>query len=515
MSTRRLALTLTVALIALLGISAHAHVQDGEHKCGHNKHNHVPELLYVEEEFLSNSTRFLQTGTSYPSMRFTADYSVMVNGTAEFKNYVSTELLPPVLDYFRAALDIKQPLTSPLKISTGYKTMCGYATPPALWTGVTTDHYVMVGSTEDDENWVASAGPCYLSTVTKRPLITRMLFNMVYTKATDDILVHEKNTYLTIHEMMHALGFSGTAFTNFIDASGNTLTGHLKTVLLNGSNRTVLNVEPLTSKLRAHFGCSTLQGAFMEDDGGAGTEGSHFERRHFIYETMTSGVIHGRRVSEFSLGVLEASGWYQPNYTYAEPFYFGQGQGCNFLYGDCGLSTFSKNGFEEFCYDSSRGCTPVGRGGGICSNDTRSDNCRYNIPNLDYDCENDAAADNARFPEVEVFGRAAGSKCFSGNLTKLTKSTQTSMCFKYTCVGSGLTTTLNVTMGTTTAVCKVQGPLKVTGYNGQLNCPDPLTFCSTVGKKYCPRNCMGRGTCVNNQCKCNAGYGGLDCTLVV
>jgi len=321
--------------------------------------------------------------------------------------------------------------------------------------------------------------------------------------------------YLTMHEMMHALGFAGSSFKNFIDASGNTRTGHIKTFLLNGSNRTVLNVEPLTSKLRTHYGCATLPGAFMEDDGGAGTEGSHFERRHFVYETMTSGVIHGRRISEFSLAVLEGSGWYMPNYTYAEPFYFGQGQGCNFLYADCALTSFNSLGFEEFCTGSTRGCTPVGRGGGVCASDSRSELCKYHVPNIEYDCESPEAADNARFPTKEVFGRGAGSRCFEGNLTTLTKSTQTSYCFKFNCVGSGLTTTLEVMIGTTKVTCTKESQIKVSGYNGLLSCPDPLTYCNTVGKKYCPRNCMGRGTCVSGVCKCKTGYTGIDCALNV
>jgi len=408
-------------------------------------------------------------------------------------------------------LKIRQPLTSALKLTS--KTICSLSTPAALLSGATTDFFVIVSSTEDTENWVASAGACYLSTTTKRPLIARMLFNMVYTKDPGtDVLLHEKNMYLTMHEMIHALGFSGSSFANFINPStGKTLTGHIKTVLLNGSNRTVLNVEPLTSLLRSHFGCSTLQGAFMEDDGGAGTEGSHFERRYFMYETMTSGVIHGRRISNFSLAVLEGSGWYLPNYTYAEPFYFGQGQGCNFINQACTTQGFS---FEEFCTGSGRGCTAAGRGGGVCTVDTRSDDCAYNIPVLEYDCENPDATAYSRIPTKESFGREAGSKCFSGNLTTSTKtSTQTTFCFKFNCVGSGLSTTLEVMFGTTKLVCQKEGQLKVSGYNGYLNCPDPLSYCNTVGKKYCPRNCMGRGTCVNNQCKCNTGYTGIDCAL--
>jgi len=491
-----------------LSVTVKAHVNFGS-KCGQHLITEEPLLLHVEEDFLSNSGRVLATTDAYPKLRITSDYSALVEGTTTFKNYVKTQLFPPVLDYFRAALAIKQPVTTPIKLSTS--TICGFNTPSALKTGVTTDFYVLVSSTSDEANWVASAGACFLSSSTKRPLIAKMMFNLVYTEAAaGDVLTHERNMYLTMHEMMHALGFTGSSFKNFIDDNGDPLTGHIKTVLLNGVARTVLDVEPLTSKLRNHYGCSTLAGAFMEDDGGAGTEGSHFERRQFLYDTMTSGVIDGRRITEFDLAVLEGSGWYMPNYTYAEPFYFGKGEGCNFLYKNCSSSTFN---YDDFCTGSGRGCSPVGRGGGICASDSRSDDCRYNIPNVDFDCESAAAEDNARFPSWEAYGRTAGSKCFEGNLSTLARSSYTTFCFKYVCSGSGLTTSLQIVIGTTKVTCPREGPLKLSGYYGQINCPDPLAFCGTVGKKYCPRGCLGRGTCVNNACVCKTGYTGVDCAL--
>jgi len=134
---------------------------------------------------------------------------------------------------------------------------------------------------------------------------------------------------------------------------------------------------------------------------------------------------------------------------------------------------------------------------------------------IDNDCENPEAIDNARLPNHEVFGRTAGSKCFEGNLTTLTKSTPTSYCFKYNCTGSGLTTKVEVTVGAYKIICAAEGPMKVTGLNGNIDCPDPLSFCSTVGKKYCPRNCLGRGTCTSGVCKCKVGYKGVDCGLRV
>jgi hypothetical protein len=72
-------------------------------------------------------------------------------------------------------------------------------------------------------------------------------------------------------------------------------------------------------------------------------------------------------------------------------------------------------------------------------------------------------------------------------------------------------TTLEVLLGSTKAVCTQEGNLSVDGYYGYINCPDPLTYCNTVGKKYCPRGCMGRGECVNNKCECFPGFTGVDC----
>jgi len=228
---------------------------------------------------------------------------------------------------------------------------------------------------------------------------------------------------------------------------------------------------------------------------------------------MSSGTIHGRRISQFSLALLEASNWYAPDYSYAEPYFFGQGQGCAFMNQKCSAT---KAYFDEFCTGSSRGCTPMGRSGGRCSKDTNSNSCKWVKPMIEYDCENVDGEDYARFPSLEVYGRSAGSKCFSGTLsTRSSTSTPTSFCFRYTCSGSGSTTKLQVQVGSKTLTCAKKGKLAVTGYYGGIDCPDPLEFCTTVGKKYCPRGCMGRGKCVSGKCVCNTGYTGIDCALYV
>jgi len=169
--------------------------------------------------------------------------------------------------------------------------------------------------------------------------------------------------------------------------------------------------------------------------------------------------------------------------------------------------------FEEYCSGSSRGCSPAGRAGGRCSSDTRSDGCRLYKPNADYDCENPDAEDYARLPSLQAFGRGAGSRCFSGTLSSSSGASKTSFCFKYTCEGSGSDTTVKVQVGSKSVTCSRKGSVSVSGYKGTINCPDPRDFCTGAGKKFCPRGCMGRGSCVDNKCVCNKGYKGTDCGL--
>mmetsp|Transcript_39949 Transcript_39949/g.35662 ORF Transcript_39949/g.35662 Transcript_39949/m.35662 type:complete len:96 (-) Transcript_39949:838-1125(-) len=87
--------------------------------------------------------------------------------------------------------------------------------------------------------------------------------------------------------------------------------------------------------LREHFGCDTIQGIFMENEGTSGSIGSHFERRIFHHEVMTSNDIDDARISKFTLAFLEGTGWYIVNYSMAEPFYWGKDQGCDFYNGPC------------------------------------------------------------------------------------------------------------------------------------------------------------------------------------
>jgi len=482
-----------------------------EHECKHDEIDHDLEFVDVEEDMsllgVEDNDRILASASSfriYPYYDF-----LRSSASSSYASYISTELIPPIVSYYESALRVKYPVAGKLVLGSSVSKICERSTPSILKSGgVSADYFIYFDSEAASGTEIASTKFCYLASGSKRPLVSRIMINRNQLKDSNgNVLTHEKNMYVLMHEVMHGLGFSQSLFPYYLDTNGKKRSGHIKSSKVNGKTRTFIDVSPLTTKLRNHYGCSSLQGALMENGGGSGTSSSHFERKVFLYEFMASGSIHGRRVSELSLAMLEGSGWYTPNYDYAEPYFFGKGQGCSFVTGS------SCTNFDEFCSGSSRGCSPTGRGGGYCGTDSISDGCRYYNPNEDYDCENPDGEDYARLPSAEVYGRSAGSKCFAGTLNTRSSSSATSFCFKYSCSGSGSNTELTVQIGSKSVTCTNEGTKSVDGYYGSINCPDPLTFCNTVGKKYCPRNCMGRGSCSNGKCQCKSGYSGIDCAL--
>jgi len=502
-------------LIALALISVNAlHSDHGDgHKCTHDHLNHPePEFLDIAENFnkANGKGRNLQ---SYSNIRMYGYYENLNSAPSDYKSYFETQLGPAVLDYFQGALKVKYPVEGLLQVPSNKDTLCSLPTPDILKTGVEADYVIMFDSTSDSGSWVAESYSCYQASGSKRPLVAKSLLNRnLFKNPGSNILLHEKNIYLVLHEMTHTLGFSTFLYKYFLDANGEVMTGHVLKKSTSKGTATVIDVPPLTDRVRKFFGCPSVAGMYMENTGSDATAGSHFERRMYPFEAMTSGLTYQQSYSEFSLALLESTGWYIPDYSYADAYWFGQGQGCGFL---TDSSSVANSKYSDFCDASTRGCTVPGRSGGRCGDDTRGDGCKWIRADEDYDCDNPDAASNSQLPELQAYGRDAYSKCFTGTLSSSKSSKTNSFCFKYKCIGSGSTTQLEVTLGGNAVMCTSKGPISITGYNGEIDCPDPLTFCSTVGQKTCPRGCMGRGSCVDGKCQCRSGYHGKDCAAQV
>jgi len=460
-----------------------------------------------------NNERILQT--TYPNMRIYANYDNLKIGTASFLTYIQNELVPSVVSMLQKLLKTKYPVIGNLQIPSYYSTVCGVTTPTALISGgVPADLALLITAFEDTmSSTIAYASPCVLQTSVNRPILGLVSFNTAQVQVPGgDPLTHEDNLMTTLHEITHVLGFSSSLFQYFVDANGYKRTGHILTRSIGGSTYSVINLLPLTTKIREHFGCSTLEGGIMENQGGSGSMGSHFERRFYGFEYMTSSIVPDMRISNLTLALLEGSGWYFPDYSFAEPMNWGKGQGCTFVTGSC-TTSLGKPAFSEFCTSGSFGCSPTARVGVSCNpSDMFNNGCSWFVPLGQNDCEDPDAISSALLPTMEAYGGATGSRCFTGNLAQsYSFYGNYGYCFKYTCEGTGLSTVLKVQIGTTTVTCSVAGSISVPGLTGKLACPDPIKFCGTFGQSFCKRGCMGNGSCVSGKCQCVAGWGGLDC----
>nr|XP_054769530.1 leishmanolysin-like peptidase [Lytechinus pictus] len=166
------------------------------------------------------------------------------------------------------------------------------------------------------------------------------------------------------HEIYHAIGVNVGMFAFFRDENGDPLTplqengfpefdssaGHFKwservarTKTLDWDirggttqrNVTILVTPNIVREAREHFGCDSIEGVELEDDGGDGSALSHFESRIFTTESMAPQLTFGRKFSRLTLAWLEDTGWYEVDYAYADPYTWGRGLGCGFVNQSC------------------------------------------------------------------------------------------------------------------------------------------------------------------------------------
>ena len=180
------------------------------------------------------------------------------------------------------------------------------------------------------------------------------------------------------HELLHALGFSMSLYAFFRDENGRPLTERgpdgkppinqrlqvrqwsnkvIRQMVRNDwkvrtgrTRRTVhLLVTPrVTEEVRRYFNCSDLEGAELEDQGGDGTQLTHWEKRIFQNEAMT-GTVHTNDplYSRLTFALMEDTGWYLPDYSKADPLTWGRNQGCDFARKSC--MELMESGPNPFC----------------------------------------------------------------------------------------------------------------------------------------------------------------------
>jgi len=473
------------------------------------------------------------------------DYSNIDSGpesVRDFKKYISETLMPPVQSLFEASLKVI-PWTGKLYLSPAFCAGLMTIPPVAIDEGYDADIAIFVKAVDEPQaGWIADAFYCAHDMDTMRPIAGAIRFNVASLRKTTE----ESDLSTTLHEIMHILAFNEPLYPNFINPETlQPLKGHLFKKMVNGIETTVLNVPPLTQRLRKHFNCPTLEGAYLENQGTPGSAGVHLERRIFYNEFMTANDILDLRFSEFTFALLEGSGWYKVDYSYAEPMTYGKNAGCAFLDGKCMNPVTKEANFREFCSPlTSMGVSWTKRGFGSCGRvsittnpnltssfdhwgnktvvgDPFSDNCPYIQTGLMTDCEIEWNAKNASLGTYEFYG--IGGRAFVGNLSRGSAvSVKTEgFCFKTECLKmTDDKYMLQVFFGgdKNYVNCSKKGNIDSSNFNfthdivGGLECPDPNEFCGQVlSEGFCKGGCYGNGKCRNRKCECIEGWTSHNC----
>jgi len=517
------------------------------HECvhGHDDFPHQPMKEHHPKDFIHFAAQ------DYQNIRMAFDFTNIQSGSPALQEYIKESLIPPVKNYLHGALKVI-PMTSNIKIEPDF---CGRnLTIPASASkeGYAADTVILVSVIDDPSAaFLARSWNCAFDPTTGRPTIGVIQYNVIKIPLDNKDITLEVELSTTLHEITHALGFSRKFYQKFINPDTlKPLTGHLFNKTVNGVETLVLDVPPLTQRLRAHFNCPTLEGAYLENQGGSGSFGAHFERRVFFNEFMTASRLKDRRISEFTLALLEGSGWYKPNYLYAEPMTYGKNAGCAFLDTECINRETLEPNFKEFCSPlQAGGIYWTKRGMGYCGTskeeleldeslpiafdywgnktiieDKFSDNCPHIRMANDSDCEDISGASLALLDTYEFFG--TGSKAFMGTLSRDADAleTPTGFCLKTQCLKkedgkyelqvffSGGGEEGNYVN------CSAEGNISATNFAfnhdlvGELRCPDPTEFCEQVlSEGFCKSHCFNNGFCMDNECKCDEGWTSYNC----
>ena len=341
-----------------------------------------------------------------------------------------------------------------------------------------------------------------------------------------------------VHEMSHLLGFSSGQFDNWRDSSGNLYSSDQvkKKVTVRGVEKSVLLTPNLLAKAKKAFNCSTIEGVELEDAGGSGTAGSHWDKRIMMNDYMTAFIPSDGIFSDVTLALFQDTGWYSVNYTLAQTPYFGRNAGCSFFDSKCLINEKTVNESMWCDKDTKWGCDFFALNKGGCSlknyssslptsmqyfststvlggKDQYNDYCPYNMPLTNGKCRGGGAATTYTFSNsYEVISQ--NSRCFVSTLMKKPYKVSSSTTIYAACyeVLSCNSTRVTIKIGNETVYCPYDGSnITVSGWNGWFVCPSNYMICSDIP---CKSYCYARGSCSGRGvCDCFPGYGGDFCNV--
>ena len=467
-------------------------------KCGADKIKLNPQNIETTEE---EERRRLDT--SFQTIRIAADYTTLQKPSSMDNDIFEKikDLIEGTFDEFKKFL-----MVQPVKIDLSnkleqIKQSCNVETVGSDYANFLINYDLIIFPQFNDtmpSQTFAGASFCLTATSSKRPVVGVLYLNpnLLYTNTNLDIYM--KN--ILLHEITHILGFTPRIFQT------------LNLVTESDSVYYIISPKAL-SKARQHFNCASISGIPLENQGGQGSMGSHWEARYMLGDYMISTNYSDTVLSDITLALLEDFGFYKVNYYSGGLFKFGKNKGCDFFNEKC----INRNGpiSEEFCISPNQPmCTASRTNKGSCvindynlsdisipeeyqyfdnpnyggmlkadfcpvANGNYSStyyypgNCKIGISNLDSD-----------------YGEKIGdnSFCFISSLLPTSSNYNTdsrAICYEVQCDSNNKQIIINI--GSLTINCPTSGGTisNPSGFKGNITCPKYIDICDFKDNVMC------------------------------
>ncbi len=364
----------------------------------------------------------------------------------------------------------------------------------------------------------AAAAPLHKDSETGRTLVGYFELNLNAISPSKANMINHFGTF--VHEFYHILVFNNQLFDEFIlpDKSkvgrASLIT---ETVSLGGKNRMAYKGSNVLTYAKAHLNDNSLQQIIMENDGGSGSAGSHWEHMYFPTDFMspidTTPSLH----SELSFNMALDSGWFEVDMTKTEQLEYGKNAGANFMSGSCPTNTVA--GFCNAADAEKSFCPPDFRYKAKCYTDsTYSEACHFLFADIICSVDDPTYTSDKYDNTFETLG--ADSKCAMIKKTG-SEASATAFCAKASCDGTGkLTYTFknNLVCDCTSA----NGGQEVVcgSSSSKIVCPSSTQIADICNRlqtsNKCPDDCSGNGLCLGKvggtrTCFCLYGFKGSNC----
>ena len=175
-----------------------------------------------------------------------------------------------------------------------------------------------------------------------RPIVGVIYINQNLNINKGNFDIYLKSIFL--HELTHILGFHYDLFQYFPGGLDKTI--KTENEVRRNIQKKFITTPKVLEFAKKYFNCDEITGVELENQ--HKIQWSHWEARILLGEYMTSDSYTPEQIiSEFTLSLLEDSGWYKVNYYTGGLMRFGKNKGCEFLKNDC----LDSNGNSIFKYE--------------------------------------------------------------------------------------------------------------------------------------------------------------------